>query len=413
MNARELRQALAAADPVDPARLGQLDSEALEADLLADAEGGLPPLPGLEPKPPRRQPRRPVVLTVGGAALAAGAVAVVLVTAGGADHPSRAYGAELVRFAESTPLLLLEGPGWRVQHVDQEKSRIGSGTEGSMEFVTGKPIPYESIFASGGTKRPREKGMHPPAERQRMVQLSWRHWSLAEAIKMQHGYAHPHGERWVKLPVLGTTAAVDTRAEFYVNQGGPGNREMKAIWREDGYTLELEAAVPDQAAFEERLSWLTKVDTQAWLEAMPAAVVKAADFKGTVREMVKDIPLPKTFSIARVPDEGLTTDREAVGTQVAGTVTCLWLQQWARARRSGDEAAELEADKAMATSRHWKVLTDVEATNGYSPLVWEITEMMPQGYWSYHGLRRNLLAYADEGLGCLAHGIPLVPGKPR
>ncbi|HEX4306546.1 MAG TPA: hypothetical protein VHZ54_10945 [Solirubrobacterales bacterium] len=410
MNARQLQQALAAADPVDRARLDRLDFEAMEADLLADAEGDLPPLPGLEPGRPRRRARRRLVPALAGAtALAVAIVTVALLSAGG-GHPARAYGAELVRFAESTPLLLLERPGWRVQHVDQEKARIGSGSEGSMEFVTGKPIPYESVFASGGAKEPREKGMHPPAVRQRLVQLSWRHWSLAQAIELQRGSVHPHGQRWVKLPVLGTTAAVDTRAEFYVNQGGPGNREMRALWREGGYTLELEAAVPDQAAFEERLSWLTKVDTQSWLEAMPAAVVKAADFHGTVREMVKDIPLPKTFSIARVPNEGLTTDREAIGSKVAGTVTCLWLRQWGDARRTGDEAVELEADRAMATSRHWKILTDVESTNGYSPLVWEVAASMPRGYVVWAGRRRSLLAHAGEGLGCADLGVPLYGG---
>ena len=56
--------------------------------------------------------------------------------------------------------------------------------------------------------------------------------------------------------------------------------------------LELRAAVPDLAAFEERLGWLTKVDSQTWLEAMPAKVVKAADHDAAVREMLKGIPLP-------------------------------------------------------------------------------------------------------------------------
>lgn len=54
---------------------------------------------------------------------------------------------------------------------------------------------------------------------------------------------------------------------------------------------------------------------------------------GTVREMIADIPLPKSFSISRVPDEGLTTNREGIGSKVAGTVSCLWLRQWGEARR--------------------------------------------------------------------------------
>lgn len=71
------------------------------------------------------------------------------------------------------------------------------------------------------------------------------------------------------------SAQVDTRDEVFVNQGGPGDRQMTAYWAEDGYLLELRAAVGDQAGLEERLGWLARVDSQTWLDAMPAKVVKA------------------------------------------------------------------------------------------------------------------------------------------
>jgi hypothetical protein len=421
MSTRELRRLLAAADPVDRTRLERIDFVAMEGELTADLEGSWPVADperatelrvadaGLLPRPHRRRPRN--LALAGGAAALAVVVALVIVLAGGSGGsggPAPAYGADLVRFAESSPLLLLEGPGWRVQHVSQSKTR--EGTDGSMEFVTGKAVPYESIEILGNEKRETEKGMFPPSIRQRQVELRWSHESLTQAVEMQRGSPHPHGQRWVKLPVLGTTAVVDTRAEFYANQGGPGNREMVALWSEGGWTLSLKAAVKDQAAFEERLDWLTKVSSQEWLEAMPAAVVKAADFHGTVREMIKGIPLPKTFSLSRVPDEGLTTNREQIGSQVAGTISCLWLRQWGAAQRSGDAAAAEEATEAMATSRHWKILTDVESTNGYSPLVWEIAEDMKRGYAEYDGHKRKLLPKA-EALDCARMGVPLMARK--
>jgi hypothetical protein len=424
MSARELRRLLAAADPVDRERLERLDFAAMEADLAADLEGSWPVADpgrateiraadaGLVPRPRGRRPRN-LALAAGGAALAV-VVALVIVLAGGGSGPSsRAYGAELIRFAESSPLLLLEEPGWRVQHVSQTKTR--EGTDGSMEFVTGKAIPYETIEIHGGEKRETETGMSPPSVRQRRVELSWRDESvesLKEAVERQGYSLHPHGHHWVKLPVLDTTAAVDTRAEFFANQGGPGDRTMIAFWAEGGRTLSLKAAVPNQAAFEERLGWLTKVDSQEWLEAMPPAVVKAADFKGTVRGMIEGIPLPKTFSISRVPDEGLTTNREQIGTQVAGTISCLWLRQWAAALNSGDTAAAEEAVEAMATSRHWKILTDVESTNGYSPLVWEVAKDMKKGYAEWHGHKRKLLPKA-EALDCARIGLPLMARKQK
>ena len=422
MSTRELKRLLAASDPVDRARLGRLDFAAMEGELTADLEGSWPVADpgrateirvadaGLVPRPHRRRPRR--LMLTGGAVALAVVVALVIVLAGGSGGsggPAPAYGASLVRFAESSPLLLLEGPGWRVQHVSQSKTR--EGTNGSMEFVTGKAIPYESIEILGNEKHgEREQGMDPPSVRQRRVELSWRHESLGQAVEMQRGSLHPHGQRWVKLPVLNTTAVVDTRDEFYANQGGPGNRTMVALWSEDGWTLSLKAAVPNQAAFEERLGWLTKVSSQEWLEAMPAAVVKAADFEGTVREMIEGIPLPKTFSVSRVPNEGLTTNREQIGSQVAGMISCLWLRQWGGAVNSGDTAAAEEAVEAMATSRHWKILTDVESTNGYSPLIWELADAMKVGYWEWDHHKRKLLPHA-EGLGCARIGLPLMPSK--
>ena len=182
-----------------------------------------------------------------------------------------------------------------------------------MEFVTGKPIPYESIritcvreVKSKSGKFPvckaeRESGMLPPAVRQRKVELRWFHGCLEDSLTDGARNAPPHGQSWTKLPVLETTADVDTRAEFYVNQGGPGNRQMTALWSEGGYVLELRAAVPDLAAFEERLGWLTRVDSQTWLDAMPAKVVKAADHDAAVREMLKGIPVPKRLQALADP----------------------------------------------------------------------------------------------------------------
>jgi hypothetical protein len=418
MNRRGLEIALAKADPVDLDRIDRLDLEAMEAELLADLDDEQPASPdSVAGAPPRRRPRR-LALALCGATLAVVVAVLAVLVGGGTDRPSPAYGAELVRFAESTPLLLLEGPGWRVQNANEETRR--QGIEGSIEFVTGKPIPYESIRIttvgpSGPGKFPkaeRESGMFPPAVRRRRVELFWRHGSLAEAISTQRGYLHPHGQRWVKLPVLGTTATVDTRAEFYVNQGGPGNRQMVAFWPEDGYVLELRAAVPNQAAFEERLGWLTKVDSQTWLDAMPAKVVKAADHEAAVREMLEGIPLPSTFKPSRVPDEGLTTERYQVGAKVTATVSCLWFLQWAEARRTGDRGAKLEAEKAMATSKHWRILREMAKEGAYPEAIWELAREMPSGVWEWNGHQHPLLPRA-ESLGCARLGLPLLPRKRK
>jgi hypothetical protein len=427
MRTREIERALAAADPAGRGRLDGLDLEATEADLLADLEADFSAL--LEPEAARSRARRMrrYALAIGSAGLAI-VLAVVLVLGGGSNRPSRAYGAELVRFAESTPLLLLEGPGWRVQNVTEAGQgaympRSSRGT-GSMEFVTGKPIPYESVritcvreTMSKSGKFPvcraeRESGMLPAAVRQRRAELRWFHGSLQDSLATAHKSLHPHGQRWIKLPVGDATADVDTRAEFYVNQGEAGNRQMTALWSEDGYVLELRAAVPDLAAFEERLDWLTRVDSQTWLDAMPAKVVKAADHDAAVRKMLRGIPVPRSFTADEIPDEGVTTDRYQVGATVTGTVSCLWLRQWGDARRSGDTAAAAEAEKAMATAKDWPILAEMAKDGAYPETIWELAKEMPSGYWEWNGHRHPLLPRA-EGLGCARWGIPVLPSKQR
>ena len=414
MKTRGLEMALAKADPVDLDRIGRVDLEGMEAELLVDLDDEWPASPGSAADAlPRRHPRRRT-LALAASTLAAAAVVIVVLAGGGADRSSRAYGAELVRFAESTPLLLLEAPGWRVQDVYEAGQGVymprSSRGAGSMEFVTGPAIHYGSTTISAdGTV----SGMDPKSVRQRKVELGWHHGKL--------GFPGPIVRRPVKVPVLDTTALVNTRAETSyittkagkkrIDWGGPGDREMAAIWTEDGYTLEVRAWVSNLSAFEERLGWLSRVDSQAWLDAMPAKVVKAADHDAAVREMLKGIPVPNTFRPSRIPDEGLTTNRDQVGGQVTSTVSCLWFRQWSKARRTGDHGAEIEAEKAMATSKHWPILRRM-ANEGGQPLIWKLAAAMPSGMLDKGPHRWRLLPQA-ESLGCARLGLPLLPRKQK
>jgi hypothetical protein len=412
MKTREMKRALGAANPVGRSRLDGLDLGAMEADLLADLEADFSALPELDGAPPRPRRRRRFVLALSPAALAVVLAAVLFLAGGGSDRPSPAYAAELVRFAESTPLLLLEGPGWRVQNVSEQGQGVymprSSRGAGSMEFVTGPAVSYESgTISANGTV----SGMAPKAVRQRKVDLSWHPGKL--------GFPGPVVRRPIKVPVLDTTALVNTRAETAyittktekkrIDWGGPGDRQMVAIWHEGGYTLELRAWVSNLAAFEERLGWLSRVDSETWLDAMPAKVVKAADHDAAVREMLKGIPVPSTFKPSRIPDEGLTTNRYQVGASVTGTVSCLWFRQWGEARRSGNRASAAEAEKAMATAKHWPILHEMAKDGAYPETVWRLAVAMPSGEWR-RGWR--LLPHA-EGLGCARWGIPVLPWKQR
>ena len=84
------------------------------------------------------------------------------------DRTSRAYGAELVRFAESTPLLLLEGPGWRVQNGDEYKT--GKASKGRWNSSPATRSPTKAIrHGRHRASRARSSGDAPDRVRQRMV----------------------------------------------------------------------------------------------------------------------------------------------------------------------------------------------------------------------------------------------------
>jgi len=359
-------------------------------------------------------------------AIAFAALAIVILAAGGASAPAPAYGAELVRFAESTPLLLLEEPGWRVAYVNEDRRGPGMPPEGQMEFVTGS----QARLAAHLTRAQAKHHVLPPAvlkNRQSRVELTWKDSGRSKLVwhngKLGFSAYDPYYKKRVTfyepgqafkttIAGLGPVAYVDPHAENPRLQGGPGNRSMVAFWTEGGNLLELRASVPDLAAFEERLGWLTKVDSQTWLDAMPASVVKAADHKTAVREMLKGIPVPDSFKPSRVPNTDLTTDSYQLGAAVTGTVSCLWLRQWGEGRRTGDEAAVSEAVRAMRTSKRWPILHEMAKEGAYPQVIWEISKWMPSGYFEWAGHKRRLLAQA-EGLGCARDGLPLLPWKQR
>lgn len=413
MRTDEMERVLAAADPVARRKLDGLDFEAMEADLLADVGGGRAAYLEVESSHAVPRGRRRLVLALGTAALGVALAAFFVLGGGGSNRPARAYGAELVRFAESTPLLLLEAPGWRVQDLNEYKSKSREGTEGFMAFVTGKPVPDETLRIVAGEKASVAEGMLPAAIRQRKVELSWHTGKLEFPWTVRHP---------IRLPVLGAMAFVNphagriilrTRAgKQVIETGKPGDRQMAAVWTEGGYVLELRAAVPDLAAFEERLGWLAKVDSQAWLEAMPPTVVKAADHEAAVREMLQGVRLPSSFSPSQIPDEGLTTDRSQVAGTVVDTVSCLWFRQWGEARRAGNRPAELEAERAMATALQWPVMRQMKREGGYPETLLKLIKSMPSGVWQFGPHRWRLLPKA-EGLGCARLGLPLLPHKQK
>lgn len=394
MSTEKIELELRAANPVAKPILAALDLAAGEAALgeALIAESA----PAGEPGAPSRASRRPrsALLLIAAATALAGVAAVFLLAGGGAsESPAPAYGAELVRFAESTPLLLLEEPGWRVRGIGQQHG------QGRMEFGIASPtVPEAHIY-----KTHTQHGIALHRDGLRRVELAW--WNRGEMLKL---LLSPRLDRvpgrkfTTTMPALGTTVHIDTRAETSPKYGGPGHHQMEAIWREDGRVLLLSASVPDLAAFRERLGWLRRVDAQTWLDAMPAKVVKAADYGAAVREMLQGIPLPPGFDPTRISNLHLTTDRYQVGAAVGGAVACAWFRYWGEARAGQDAAAAQEAERVLLESEsQWPIFREMSKEGAYPATVVEYAKAMPSGRW--YG--RPLLSAVGQGLGCPALGL--------
>jgi hypothetical protein len=380
----QLQHLLTAANPVTSEHARGLGVAEAQEDLLA----GLIAQPELEPGAARRsRTRRRRVFTRVGLAVAATAVvlAALLLITDDSNHQGSgtAWAAQQVRFAEASPLVLLGAPGWRVEYADEQ-----SAEEGELRFRRG-PTPAPRDMTSSGEQR-----ITPIPADTSSAQLNWRGGRIGSWLVDRANAAVVT----TTAPVLGTTAHV------YQYEGGtPGHRDITALFRYDGRVLEFRAGAAHVDAFKALLATLKRVDTDAWLSAMPAGVVKVLERDSVLKQMLDGVSVPPGFEPDDIKGADLTRDRYQLGAAVAGTVACEWFKRWADARKANDRVMEREATAAMATAKHWPILKEMAKAGGYPDILFEYVAAMPSGLW--YG--RPLIGDVDSGLGCKVLGVDL------
>jgi len=380
----QLQRLLTAANPLTAERARGLTVAEAQDDLLAGLMAEPKPAPSAGRVP--RVRRRRVLARVG---LAVAATAVVLVALlslrddSGNQGSGTAWAAEQVRFAEASPLVLLGAPGWRVEYADEQ-----SKDEGELRFRLGPaPPPQENSFSDTTPVTP------IPADT-RSASLNWRGGEIGSWLEDRAASATVA----TTAPVLGTTA--------HVNQyegGTPGHRDITALFRYDGRVLEFRAGAADADAFKVLLATLKRVDTDTWLSAMPASVVKTPDRDRTINQMLQGVPLPTGFDAKDIKGAELTKDRYQLGAAVAGTVGCQWFKRWSDARGAHDRAKEREATAALATAKSWPILKEMAKQGAYPDVLIAFAAAMPSGDW--YG--RPLTGEVESGLGCDSLGVDL------
>ncbi|CAN5440507.1 hypothetical protein BH24ACT9_BH24ACT9_03520 [soil metagenome] len=145
----------------------------------------------------------------------------------------------------------------------------------------------------------------------------------------------------------------------------PGTDSFTTLWVDGDHSVELRWDQSNEAEFRTLAATIEEVDVEAWLDAMPASVTTPAERDSAVIGVSAGIPVPPGFDQTLWASNGVT-DRYDLGAQVAGSVACAWLDIWVDAEASGDQVAMAQAAEAMASSRSWPILLEMDA-EGYFP----------------------------------------------
>jgi hypothetical protein len=364
MTNHQLDNLLTAANPLTARDSRRLPLDEAHDELLAALLDEPAPRHGARPRPRGRDRR-----LFGRLALAVAGTAVMLIALlsltddSGKQSSGTAWAAEQVRFAEASPLVLLDAPGWHVEYADEE-----SKEEGELHIRRSADGSLVDLNWRGGPLQP------------------WLDDRAASSVRI------------TSAPVLDTTAHV-----YQYMAGTPGHRDITALFRYDGRVLEFRGVVTGLGEFKDLLAKLKRVDTDTWLSAMPASVVKTADRGSTVDQMLNGVVVPPGFEPKDIRGSRLTKDRYQLGTAVVGTVACQWFERWGDARRAHEAAKERAAIAALATAKNWPIMKELAKHGGYPEVLIEYAAAMPSGTW--YG--RPLLGDVESGLGCRARGVDL------
>ncbi|HJQ44588.1 MAG TPA: hypothetical protein VJ831_15970 [Jatrophihabitantaceae bacterium] len=269
----------------------------------------------------RRRLRRPAVLVA--AAIVAAAVPLALTFVSPSSN-GRAYGAELVKFAENSPRLLVGADGWRVTRADEQDSHTGE-----MTFTSGSSQ-MDVFWVAGATSKETDK------------------YDLKHVID---------------ATIDGSKAWVGV----YDN-----SHEFEALWSVGDQAREARGVFTSPEDFLAVATTLHRVDVDTWLNAMPASVVSPENRAAVIGQMLSDVPKPPDFDVAKLLQGPGVSDRYQLGAHVIAAVSCAWIHQWAH----GTPAERAEAAAAMAGSHNWAILNEMNSDGDYPEVVWEIADAL-------------------------------------
>jgi hypothetical protein len=262
-----------------------------------------------------------------GFGLACVAVIAVLVVLGGGsvgtvkEGGRPTYAAAAVKVAEANPRLLVTAPGWSIIHAN-----ITADDGGLTYKDAGHPYPgpYAVVmnWAPAGLYSEALRGLRRNATATHSTVLGRQVTTFHERGGAYDTVFPPQGDVFITLSLPGF--------------------EHEALLRS-----------------------VRAVSVDRWLAAMPPEVVQPAAESGVIAGMLRGVPLPPGFDPSSLEAEGELSNRFDLGKAVAGAVACGWIESWAAATRSGDDAGARQAAEGMAGARRWPVLVQIVQEKGF------------------------------------------------
>ena len=172
---------------------------------------------------------------------------------------------------------------------------------------------------------------------------------------------------------------------------------------DDGYVIELDfnplGSRPTDEQLDAILAQLRRVDLATFEAALPEGSITSATAGSVIAEMLADMPLPEGFDSSVLTSKG---DRYQTGAHVAGAVACAWLDQWVDATDRGETGQATAAAEALATSRSWSILLEMQDQGGYSQVVWEYADAIASNGTIIGGKTLTVEESYQAALGCVS-----------
>ncbi|UYM07338.1 hypothetical protein [Solicola gregarius] len=343
-------EAVAAGDPYPQQSVEELSLRAASQELMEEvmATPTKPSTPVRPAIPHRPRWLAPAVAAVAVAAVVAGAVAVI---APQSEHdPRRAESAGAPSLgADTAPptgadlrYVVLRADDWRVTNAtDGEHGGSLSWSNGASTLELGW---YERGDHQTYLDDRDDDGDY---EKERVSILGQTGWEFRTRLDARRGLIDP---------VLGKPGSSDHE--------GPGNgdhalRVMTILPPVGDWFLELDATVPDAAAYRDLVSSLQRVDRRTWLEAMDSSVIRPSEAESFLDDVGRDVPMPPGVTVTP-EDLRLPQDAYAARAAFVEPVMCGWAEEYV----GGDD----HALNVLRESKDWRVM-DALAAEGDLPSV--------------------------------------------